>query len=111
MSWRLKTYENTETDCRGDSEHSQRHVFIAWYRSAQLVRAGAGVGAVGIAFGIIAIAGGILAVRRKAWGLALAGAPALSSRPHPWGYLIWTPVVGILAVVLVASSKGEFGQN
>lgn len=63
---------------------------------------------VGIGLGLIAIAGGIFAIRRKVWGVALAGAICAIVPPHPWGYLTWTPVLGILAVVLVALSKNEF---
>ena len=83
--------------------------FIVWYRSGELISVGSSP--VGIIFGLIAIAGGIFAIRRKVWGLALAGAICAIVPPHPWGYLIWTPVLGILAVVLVALSKSEFGRE
>jgi len=63
---------------------------------------------VGIGLGLIAIGGGIFAIRRKLWGVALAGAICAIVPPHPWGYLTWTPVLGILAVVFVALSKNEF---
>jgi hypothetical protein len=77
--------------------------FIVWYRSSELIRIGSSPA--GIVLGLIAIAGGIFAIRRKVWGLALAGAICAIVPPHPWGELIWTPVLGILAVVLVALSK------
>lgn len=49
--------------------------------------------------GILAIAGGIYALRRKKWGLALAGSiAALSPMLLP----------GIAAIVLTARSKKEF---
>src|SRR6516165_4911088 len=46
----------------------------------------------------------------QAQGLALAGAICAIVPPHPWGFLIWTPVLGILAVVFVVSSKSEFSR-
>jgi hypothetical protein len=52
--------------------------FTVWYRSSELIRIGSGP--IGIGIGLIAIVGGILALRRKVWGLALAGPPAPSSR-------------------------------
>ena len=83
--------------------------FIVWYRTSELISVGSSP--VGIMLGLIAIAGGILAIRRKVWGLALTGAICTIVPPHPWGYLIWTPALGILAVVLVALSKNEFGRG
>jgi hypothetical protein len=82
--------------------------FSVYYRSGLIIRGQSGFGAVGIVLGLIAIAGGISAIRRKAWRPALAGAACAIYPPHPWGYLIWTPVLGILAVVLVVLSKNEF---
>jgi hypothetical protein len=64
----------------------------------------------GIGLGFIAIAGGIFAIRRKVWGLALAGAMCAVVPPHPWGELTWTPVLGILAALLVVGSKNEFSS-
>jgi len=53
------------------------------------------------ALGIVAIIGGVSAIRRKFFGLSLAGAIcALPSVP-----------LGILAVVFVALGKREFGAN
>jgi hypothetical protein len=62
----------------------------------------------GIALGLIAIGGGIFAIRRKLWALALAGAICAIVPAHPWGDLTWTPVLGILAALLVVGSKNEF---
>ena len=81
-------------------------MFTAWYRSAELIRIGSSP--IGIGLGLIAIAGGIFAIGRKAWGLALAGAICAIVPPHPWGELIWTPVLGMVAVVLLVASKSEF---
>ena len=58
------------------------------------------IGAPLIVFGIIAIVGGIYALRRKIWGLALAG--SISALLGPWF------VLGILAIIFVALGKGEF---
>jgi hypothetical protein len=82
--------------------------FIVWYRLSELIRIGSSL--VGIMLGLIAIVGGIFAIRRRVWGLALAGAICAIVPPHPWGFLIWTPVLGILAVVFVVSSKSEFSR-
>lgn len=49
--------------------------------------------------GIVAIIGGIYALRRKVWGLALAGSICALS-----GYSIF----GVLAIIFVAMAKSEF---
>ncbi|MGA7678366.1 MAG: hypothetical protein WCA51_08375 [Dehalococcoidia bacterium] len=49
--------------------------------------------------GILAIVGGIYALRRKAWGLALAGSIAAF-------FPSW--ILGLTAIVLTALSKNEF---
>ena len=54
-----------------------------------------------ISFGIIAIVGGIFTLRRRVWGLALAGAICASLSFVSW-------MIGIPAVILVATSKNEF---
>lgn len=62
------------------------------------------VGMMSIPFGllgILAIIGGIFALRRKVWGLALAGAIASLFSP----YMI---LLAIAAIVFVALSKNEF---
>ena len=57
------------------------------------------IGAPLIVLGIIVIVGGIYALRRKVWGLALAGS---ISTFFP------TIFLGILAITLIALSKKEF---
>jgi hypothetical protein len=51
------------------------------------------------AIGILAIIGGIYALRRKVWGLALAGSIAAF-------FPSW--ILGLTAIVLTALSKNEF---
>lgn len=53
-----------------------------------------------IIFGIIAIVGGAFALRRKIWGLALAG--SICALVGPWF------VLGLLAIIFVSLGKGEF---
>ena len=53
------------------------------------------------ALGALAVVGGICAIKKKAWGWALAGAIAGSMAFY---------YVGIAAVVLVAMSKPEFNK-
>src|SRR5258708_29992013 len=62
------------------------------------------------ALGVVAILGGIGALRRRAWPLALAGAICAVFPPHFYGKLIWTPVLGILAIVFVVRSRSEFSS-
>jgi len=60
--------------------------------------------AIPLAFGIAAIIGGIYALKRRKWGLALAGAIcALIASP---GF-----VLGALAIIFVSMGKGEFEQS
>ena len=54
----------------------------------------------GIILSIVAIVGGIYALRRKLWGLALAG--SICALFGPWA------ILGILAVIFVSLGKGEF---
>jgi hypothetical protein len=58
------------------------------------------IGAPAIICGIIAIVGGIFALKRRTWGLALAG--AICAIIGPGGLL------GILAIIFVSLGKGEF---
>ena len=61
------------------------------------------LGAIGAAFivlGIIAIVGGSCALRRRVWGLALAG--SICALIGPWF------ILGVLAIIFVALGKGEF---
>jgi hypothetical protein len=62
------------------------------------------VGAIALALGIVAIVGGICAIRRKAWGLALAGAICALFPPH-------VCVLGILALIFIGLSKAEFSSS
>ena len=57
-----------------------------------------------LVLGIIAVVGGIYALSRRIWGLALAGAICALFPPH-------VCVLGILAVIFVALSRGEFDQS
>jgi hypothetical protein len=57
-------------------------------------------GCVGV-LGIVAIVGGISAIRRKRFGLSLAG--AISA--------LLSGILGILAVIFVALGKREFGAG
>ena len=56
-------------------------------------------GIIVLVFGIIALAGGISAIKRRRWGLSLAG--AILSLPL-------MPVLGVLAIVFVSLGKREF---
>jgi hypothetical protein len=58
------------------------------------------VGAPLVILGIIAIVGGAYALRRRVWGLALAG--SICALFGPWALL------GILAIIFVSLGKGEF---
>lgn len=53
-----------------------------------------------LVLGVMAIVGGIFALKRKTWGLALAGGICALFPPHS--------LLGILAIVFVALSKEEF---
>ena len=55
-----------------------------------------------IIFGIVAIVGGIYAIKRRIWGLALAGSILA---------ILCSPILGIIAVIFVAQSKKEFSQR
>lgn len=67
--------------------------------------------AVTVALGLVAVLGGVSALRRKAWRLALAGAICALFPPHAYGRLIWTSVLGIVATLLVATSRDEFSSS
>jgi len=67
--------------------------------SASLVGSIVGaIGAILIVLGIIALVGGVFAIRRRIWGLALAGAICALS----------TTILGILAIIFVAMGRSEF---
>jgi hypothetical protein len=70
--------------------------------------------------GIVAAAGGICALRRKTWGLALAGAIFALPAGLVFGLLLpieFTPalcvgaVLGVLAIVFVIMGRREFGHR
>ena len=58
----------------------------------------------GIILSIVAIVGGIYALRRRLWGLALAG--AICSLLFTIPLLGW--ILAILAIIFVSLGKGEF---
>jgi hypothetical protein len=60
------------------------------------------IGVVGLIIGALGIVGGIFAVRRKVWGMALAGAIASSILFYP---------LGIVAVILVSMGYPEFRKT
>jgi len=61
---------------------------------------GGGFGIPSIIFGVVAIIGGIYALKRRVWGMALAGAIcALFS---------WAGILGVLSIIFVSISKKEF---
>jgi hypothetical protein len=62
------------------------------------------IGIPGIILSIVAIVGGIYALRRRLWGLALAGAICALLFTLP--FLGW--ILAILAIVFVSLAKGEF---
>ncbi len=64
-----------------------------------------------VILGLIALAGGFFAVRRQIWRLAVAGAVCTIYPPHPWGSLVWTPILGILGIVFLIQSRNEFSSN
>ncbi len=63
----------------------------------------AAIGVPLIIIGIVAIVGGVYALKRRVWGLALAG--AICAVIGPWG------ILGVLAIIFVAMGKGEFEQK
>ena len=57
------------------------------------------IGAISLAFGIIALVGGIQALRRRTWGLALAG--SILALPSSF-------ILGLLSIIFVSTGKKEF---
>ncbi|MCD6599607.1 MAG: hypothetical protein J7L19_03445 [Dehalococcoidia bacterium] len=57
--------------------------------------------AVLLALSAVAIAGGVVALKRRVWGLALAGAICALLLPPPF-------ILGVLAIVFVTIGKDEF---
>jgi hypothetical protein len=70
---------------------------IGWFFGIPWISA---IGAPAIVVGIIAIVGGSAALRRRVWGLALAG--SICALLPPW------TILGILAIIFVSLGKGEF---
>jgi hypothetical protein len=70
---------------------------IGWFFGIPWVSA---IGAPSIILGIIAIVGGSCALKRRVWGLALAG--SICALLGPWVLL------GVLAIIFVSLGKGEF---
>jgi len=58
------------------------------------------IGAPLIILGVIAVIGGTYALRRRIWGLALAG--SICALLGPWA------ILGILAIIFVSLGKSEF---
>jgi len=70
-------------------------------RRAMFQWRGEAFGILALIVGIVAIVGGIFAIRRRLWGLALAGAICALFPPH-------IAVLGILAIIFVSLARGEF---
>lgn len=58
------------------------------------------IGAPLIILGVIALVGGIYSLKRRIWGLALAG--SICALIDPWF------ILGVLAIIFVSLGKGEF---
>lgn len=67
--------------------------------SAALAEAPTGVGGGFIAIGVVALVGGVYALRRRIWGLALAGAICAAFPAMP---------LGVLAIIFISIAKREF---
>ncbi len=59
-------------------------------------------GIICLILGVLGIIGGVFSIRRKAWGLALAGAIA--------GVFTFLPA-GVAAIIFVVMGKGEFSRS
>ena len=73
------------------SEPYQEIPTLAWFEPGILI--------VILVIAVLAIAGGICALKRRIWGLALAGSICA---------LVPLVIPGILAIIFVSQSKGEF---
>ncbi len=58
------------------------------------------IGAPLIILGVIALVGGIYSLKRRIWGLALAG--SICALVDPWF------ILGVLAIIFISLGKGEF---
>ena len=79
--------------------------FLMWGYSLELETGAiiAFVGIITIVLGVVAIVGGAFAIRRRIWGLALAG--AICSFLAPTGFIL-----GLLSIIWVSMSKKEFAK-
>ena len=78
------------------------------------------IAAFGVALGVVAIVGGVSALRRKSFGLSLAGAicalplgffgmvPISVVSPASGSYALPSVILGILAIIFISMSKKEF---
>jgi len=100
-----KTWKSTAagilTICGGIPGITFGRTIVATGEAWQLIPAMAAIGGGLIALGAVALVGGICALRRRMWGLALAGAICAL---FP---LVVVPV-GVLAIVFVSLGKKEF---
>jgi hypothetical protein len=90
--------------------------FTVFYRSGRLVRLamnwqGASLDALSIALGLAAVVGGLFAFKRRVWWLAVVGAACAIFPAHPWGIETVTPLLGLLAVALLVTSRNEFSNS
>jgi hypothetical protein len=81
------------------------------------------IAAFGVALGVVAIVGGVSALRRKRFGLSLAGAicalpsgflgavPISIVSPARGSYALPSVILGILAIIFIYMSKKEFGKG
>ena len=77
-------------------------MFRFWHDTGMIGTLMLGASIVLIVVGIIAIAGGVSALRRRNWGLALAG--SILAVPG-------IPPAGVFALILIAMSRKEFGKS
>ena len=75
--------------------HIRPVISFGMYESAVLVA----IMVPSLILGVVALAGGIFALRRKSWGMALAGSIAA---------FLPSGILGILAIIFVVLSRNEF---
>ncbi len=86
-------------------------LFFAYYAASGIAGTGLSVNAAGVAiftpvliFSILAIVGGVCALKRRLWGLAMAGAICAILTVLAWA-------LGVASVVLLMLSKREFDSS